>query len=125
MAQDAAGDSMTLSFVMPSKYSLASLPQPNSADVTLREVPGFLAAVLGFSGHVGGKAAVEAKQREVLAMIQVRHLGEGGGGSAGLPLMDGAASRQRAPAHVCSHCAGGLRNSSAAPRWARWAGPQP
>lgn len=37
-------------FVMPSKYTLATLPLPNNAAVTLREVPGKTVAVAKYSG---------------------------------------------------------------------------
>ena len=40
-------------FVMPSAFTLASLPKPNNAAVTIREVPECRYAVLRFSGLAG------------------------------------------------------------------------
>eukprot|EP00882_Tetradesmus_deserticola_P003204 GHRQ01003397.1.p1 GENE.GHRQ01003397.1~~GHRQ01003397.1.p1 ORF type:complete len:250 (+),score=104.41 GHRQ01003397.1:109-858(+) len=64
----AAGD-VKMSFVMPSKYSAASLPKPNNADVAIREVPGHTAAVLTFRGHVRGRELVEKKKQELIALL--------------------------------------------------------
>lgn len=47
----ASGD-VKMSFVMPSKYTATSLPQPNHPDVQIKEVPGHLAAALQFRGHI-------------------------------------------------------------------------
>lgn len=41
-----------MSFVMPSEYTMESLPTPNNDRVKLEEVPGFKAAVLRFSWFV-------------------------------------------------------------------------
>lgn len=43
-------DQWLITFTMPSSYTLQSLPEPLDARVTLREVPGYEAAVLRFSG---------------------------------------------------------------------------
>lgn len=42
--------SYTISFVMPSKYTMDTLPVPNDARVTLRAVPARKVAVIQFSG---------------------------------------------------------------------------
>jgi len=47
------GEQWRLHFVMPSQYSLASLPKPNNPAVTLREVPASNYAVIRFSGFAG------------------------------------------------------------------------
>jgi len=41
----------TVSFVLPSKYTLATLPAPNNPQVTLTEVPSRTAAVLRFNWY--------------------------------------------------------------------------
>lgn len=40
-------------FVMPKKYSLASIPKPNNNDVKLRQIPAVKYAVIRFSGFTG------------------------------------------------------------------------
>ncbi len=65
----------TMAFVMPSKYSLSTLPRPDSEDVRLREVPGCMAAALAFSGHVGGEQVWRDKEQELLGMITVGRCG--------------------------------------------------
>jgi len=58
-------------FVMPSKYTLATLPRPNNPAVSLRELPGHRTAVLRFSGFMN-EAKVEGKAEELRAWLQAR-----------------------------------------------------
>jgi hypothetical protein len=46
------GAGWTVNFTMPAKYSMATLPIPDDARVKIREIPGFTAAVIRFSGWV-------------------------------------------------------------------------
>lgn len=48
-----AGEQWRMNFVMPSQYTLATLPKPNNSAVTLREVPASNYAVIRFSGFAG------------------------------------------------------------------------
>lgn len=50
VAQRAAADGYVVSFMMPAKYTLETLPEPNDARVVLRRVPGFCATTLRYSG---------------------------------------------------------------------------
>lgn len=64
LSNDASGD-VLMSFVMPSKFTKATLPQPRDSDVRIKEVPSHLAAALTFRGHIrsasaGGSACNEA-----------------------------------------------------------------
>ena len=43
-------DAWTVAFVMPSEWTLETLPVPNNPDVSIREVPGELMATVQFSG---------------------------------------------------------------------------
>lgn len=61
--------------VMPSKYTLDSLPVPTNSAVELREEPARLAAALEFRGHIRGRATVDRKRWASLAA------GKGGGGA--------------------------------------------
>ena len=60
-------------FVMPSQYTLATLPQPNNPAVLLREVPSQQWAVLRYSGF-NSEAAVQQHTDELLAWVAARQL---------------------------------------------------
>lgn len=62
------GEQWRINFVMPSQYTLASLPKPNNPLVTLREVPASKFAVIRFSGFVG-KDKIANKTAELLAWL--------------------------------------------------------
>ena len=66
-----AGDGGTykLSFVMPSKYTLETLPKPNNAEVTLRAVPEKKFAVRSFGGYAT-KAKVERETKKLLDALK-------------------------------------------------------
>ena len=48
-----------VSFVMPSRYTLDTLPRPNNAAVTIRQVPEVHYAVIRFSGLAGAKKVAQ------------------------------------------------------------------
>lgn len=60
-------------FVMPAKYTLQTLPIPNQADVTLREVPARRVAVLRFSGLAGEEKTAE-KTAELLTWLSHKNI---------------------------------------------------
>ena len=60
-------------FVMPSQYTLATLPQPKNAAVTLRAVPAKTWAVLRYSGF-NSEARVQKHTDELLAWLSSRQL---------------------------------------------------
>jgi hypothetical protein len=70
MQQNEQGE-YTMAFVMPSKYSLSTLPKPDNEEVTLREVPGCMAAALSFSGSVSGEQLWRDKEQELMGLIKV------------------------------------------------------
>jgi len=55
-------------FVMPSQYTLASLPKPNNPAVTLREVPAKTWAVLTYSGF-NTESKIQQKTDELVAWL--------------------------------------------------------
>ncbi len=55
-------------FVMPSKYTLETLPKPNNPAVTLREVPASRYAVMVFSGLVD-EDKIATKTTELMAWL--------------------------------------------------------
>ena len=57
------GGGYTIAFVMPSKWTLATLPKPKGDAVQLREVPAETLATLRFSGERGPDEIAEVEQR--------------------------------------------------------------
>lgn len=70
---DTPGD-VRMSFVMPSKYTLDTLPRPNNPDVSIKQVPAHTAAALQFRGHIRGRRVVEQKKQELLALLEAEGL---------------------------------------------------
>lgn len=60
-------------FVMPSQYTLATLPKPNNSKVTLRAVPETRYAVIRFSG-LAGEAKVAKKTAALFAWLKTKQL---------------------------------------------------
>jgi hypothetical protein len=60
-------------FVMPSQYTLTTLPKPNNTAVTLREVPAKTWAVLNFSGF-NTEARVQQHTDELLAWVGAKKM---------------------------------------------------
>lgn len=58
-------------FVMPSEYTLNTLPMPNNPAVTVRKVPASNYAVIRFSG-LAGEAKTAAKTTDLLAWLESR-----------------------------------------------------
>jgi hypothetical protein len=59
-------------FVMPSSYTMQTLPKPNNSDVILKEVAGKRFAVIRFSG-LANSNSLEAHTKELEAFIQARN----------------------------------------------------
>lgn len=60
-------------FVMPSQYTLSTLPVPNNTQVKLREVPGRKMAVVTFSG-LAGESKTSKKTEELLSWLASKQL---------------------------------------------------
>ncbi|MFT6387139.1 MAG: hypothetical protein ACJAUP_000509 [Cellvibrionaceae bacterium] len=60
-------------FVMPSEYSLETLPKPNNPAVTLREIPAIKYAVIRFSGFAG-ETKVANKTVELMAWLKNKEI---------------------------------------------------
>ncbi len=58
-------------FVMPSSYTMQTLPEPNNSEVILKEVAGKRFAVIRFSGLAKG-TSLEAHTKELEAFIQAK-----------------------------------------------------
>ena len=60
-------------FVMPSRYTLATLPRPNNPAVRLREVPAKTWAVLSYSGF-NTEAKIQSKTNELMAWLAAQNI---------------------------------------------------
>jgi effector-binding domain-containing protein len=69
VTQQASGDKYAVSFVMPAKYTLETLPAPTDPAVTVKEIPGYKAAVIRYSGTWSPKR-YEAKKAALETYIQ-------------------------------------------------------
>lgn len=67
-----AGSQWTVSFVMPSEYTLETLPKPLNTQVKIREVPAEKRAVITFSGFYNEEKVLE-KTRLLEAWIQSKN----------------------------------------------------
>lgn len=65
--------SWRVQFVMPSQYTLASLPKPNNSAVSLRELPAKTVAVAKYSGF-NTENRIQSETQALLAWMQVRNL---------------------------------------------------
>jgi hypothetical protein len=61
-----------IQFVMPSEYTMATLPKPNNQAVQLREVPAQRFAVLRYSG-LNTASKVEDKTQELLTWVKTKN----------------------------------------------------
>lgn len=63
VSQQSAGGSWKVRFVMPSSYTLESLPKPNNPSVELVPLPPARFAAIRFSGLTGDEAIARFRQR--------------------------------------------------------------
>ncbi|MBT8441529.1 MAG: heme-binding protein [Gammaproteobacteria bacterium] len=67
--QASSDEGWRVAFMLPSKYTLETAPEPRDPRVQVREVPGGLVAALRFSGRYTGKNFAK-KKRVLLASIE-------------------------------------------------------
>ncbi len=60
-------------FTMPSQYTMQTLPKPNNANITIKEVPAQTYGVIKFSGLAGTKKVAE-KTEELQSWMQIQNL---------------------------------------------------
>jgi hypothetical protein len=72
--QEKVGDKWRITFLMPSKYTMETLPLPLDSRVELKEVPGPLMASLRYSGTWSGER-YEKKLAQLLELIKARGFG--------------------------------------------------
>ncbi|WP_155913807.1 SOUL family heme-binding protein [Asticcacaulis sp. AC466] len=70
-----AGDGKTwvVRFIMPSRYTMATLPQPNNARVSLVTIAPQRVAVIRFSG-LAGETDITTRTQQLKAWLNARHL---------------------------------------------------
>ena len=71
--QQSAGDAWQVSFVMPSKYSMETLPEPVNERVVLKKVPAKQFAVIRFSG-TNSDENVKKHEIKLMTYIESRKL---------------------------------------------------
>ncbi|MEO1038267.1 MAG: heme-binding protein [Pseudomonadota bacterium] len=63
------GGGWTVAFIMPSEWTMETLPAPNDPSVTLREEPAKRVAAIAFSGYAGDRTVARAESL-LLAYLQ-------------------------------------------------------
>jgi hypothetical protein len=73
VTQQGDGNTWRVRFIMPSKYTMETLPKPNNPAVVLKEIPGKRFAVIRFSG-MGGKDSLDRHTKELEELISAMKL---------------------------------------------------
>ena len=73
VTQQGVGKNWRVRFVMPSKYTMETLPKPNNPAVELKEIPGRRFAAIRFSG-MGGQDSLERHTKEVDEFLSAKNL---------------------------------------------------
>jgi hypothetical protein len=73
VTMESAGNRYRMHFVMPSKYTMDTLPRPRDSRVKLREIPAHRMAVIRFSG-LAGEEKVKEKTGDLLAWMKAEGL---------------------------------------------------
>jgi hypothetical protein len=67
------GPGMVMRFMMPSQYTIDTLPTPDDPRVLIRQVPGRTVAVIRFSGG-WGEERFEERTEELLTWLREQHI---------------------------------------------------
>lgn len=73
VTMEQSGNRWNMHFVMPSQYTLATLPKPNNPKVKIRQLDGAKYAVIRFSGWTG-KSKVKHKTAELEKWLKSRNI---------------------------------------------------
>jgi len=71
--QEKEGGKWRITFLMPSQYTMETLPEPSDPRVKLTKVPGLLMAALSYSG-TWGRVRYEEKENRLKELIRQRGL---------------------------------------------------
>lgn len=73
VTQQGDGKSWRVAFIMPSEYTMDTLPKPNNPAVELKEVPAKRFGMIRFSG-MGGQGSLDRHTEELQAFLEARNL---------------------------------------------------
>jgi effector-binding domain-containing protein len=73
VTQQGGGDTWRVRFIMPSKYTLATLPKPNNPAIELKEIPEKRFAVIRFSG-LAGEESLKQHNKELDDFLSAKRL---------------------------------------------------
>ena len=73
VTQQGDGKSWRVAFIMPSEYTMDTLPKPNNPAVELKEVPAKRFGVIHFSG-MGDQGSLDRHTEELQAFLEARNL---------------------------------------------------
>ena len=73
VTQQGVGKSWRVRFVMPSKYTMETLPKPNNPAVELKAIPGKRFAAIHFSG-MGSQDSLERHTKELDEFLRAKNL---------------------------------------------------
>jgi hypothetical protein len=73
VTQQGFGKKWRVAFIMPSKYTMDTLPKPNNPAVELKKIPAKRFAVIRFSG-MGGQGSLDRHTEELEAFLQAKTL---------------------------------------------------
>lgn len=73
VTQQGGGDTWRVRFIMPSKYTLATLPKPNNPTIELKAIPERRFAVIRFSG-MAGEESLERHNKELDDFLSAKGL---------------------------------------------------
>jgi hypothetical protein len=71
--QERVGEKWRITFLMPSQYTMETLPEPSDPRVKLTKVPGLLMAALSYSG-TWSSGRYEEKEKRLKELVQQRGL---------------------------------------------------
>ena len=71
MTTKTKNNTFRISFVIPSKYSLKSLPNPNQKEIDFKEISGMTAAAIKFSGYTS-ESKIQSKIQELTVWMNKR-----------------------------------------------------
>jgi DNA gyrase inhibitor GyrI len=72
-AEKTTANTYMISFIMPSKYTMETLPEPDDTSITFKQVPAHRAAVIKFNGSLDERLA-ERKMEELNAWLAKNNL---------------------------------------------------
>ncbi|WP_219848145.1 MULTISPECIES: heme-binding protein [Psychrobacter] len=73
ISQKTAKNEWQMQFIMPSQFTIETLPKPNNPNISIKQLPEKTFAVIGFSG-LAGEDKVVKKTQELQSWLQQHHM---------------------------------------------------